>query len=68
MKRIKGGREMAGKVVVITGANSGLGLETAKYFVRTGYVVVMAVRDVNKGEFAKKELQRFYPEGNIEVR
>jgi NAD(P)-dependent dehydrogenase (short-subunit alcohol dehydrogenase family) len=58
---------MADKVVVITGANSGLGLETAKYFVSTGYIVVMAVRNVNKGEAAKKELLQLFPKGNIEV-
>jgi NAD(P)-dependent dehydrogenase (short-subunit alcohol dehydrogenase family) len=55
------------KVVVITGANSGLGLETAKYFVSKGNRVVMAVRNVNKGETSKRELLRLYPEAKIEV-
>lgn len=58
---------MSNKVVVITGANSGLGLETTKYFVNTGYRVVMAVRNVTKGETAKKELLHLYPEGKIDV-
>lgn len=58
---------MSNEVVVITGANSGLGLETAKYFVQKGYEVVMAVRDANKGETAKKELLRLFPEGKINV-
>lgn len=58
---------MSNKNVVITGANSGLGLETAKHFVSVGYRVVMAVRNVNKGEAAKKDLLRLFPEGIIEV-
>ncbi|WP_442600058.1 oxidoreductase [Neobacillus sp. D3-1R] len=59
---------MSNKVVVITGANSGLGLETAKYFVKTGYEVVMTVRDVKKGETAKKNLLQLFSEGKIHVR
>jgi NAD(P)-dependent dehydrogenase (short-subunit alcohol dehydrogenase family) len=57
---------MTNKIVVITGANSGLGLETAKYFVGSGYRVVMAVRNVNKGETAKKELLQLFPDGKID--
>lgn len=58
---------MSNKIVIITGANSGLGLETAKYFVRTGDTVIMAVRTVSKGEQAKEELLKEYPEGQIAV-
>jgi NAD(P)-dependent dehydrogenase (short-subunit alcohol dehydrogenase family) len=58
---------MSNKTVVITGANSGLGLETAKYFVSIGYRVVMAVRNVNKGEAAKKGLLQLFPKGMINV-
>jgi NAD(P)-dependent dehydrogenase (short-subunit alcohol dehydrogenase family) len=59
--------EMSNKVVVITGANSGLGLETAKHFVSIGNEIVMAVRDVNKGEIAKEEILGQYPNGKIVV-
>ncbi|AGK54053.1 oxidoreductase [Bacillus sp. 1NLA3E] len=59
--------DISSKIVVITGANSGLGLETAKYFVSTGNLVVMAVRDVNKGEISKKELLGLFPDGKIDV-
>lgn len=39
------------KLVVITGASSGLGLACAKVLAKTGrYFVVMAVRDVEKGK------------------
>jgi NAD(P)-dependent dehydrogenase (short-subunit alcohol dehydrogenase family) len=58
---------MSNKVVVITGANSGLGLETAKYFVGEGNTVVMAVRNVTKGETAKAEILRLFPEGKVDL-
>ena len=38
--------------MVITGANSGLGLETAKQLAGAGATVVLAVRDKAKGDAA----------------
>lgn len=58
---------MPRKTVVITGATSGLGLETAKYFVSIGYTVIMAVRNVTKGEEVKSRLMQEYPEGTLDV-
>lgn len=55
------------KIVVITGANSGLGFETTKYFVSIGNTVVMAVRDVKKGEAAKTEVLQLFPQAKIDV-
>ncbi|WP_372869333.1 oxidoreductase [Planomicrobium okeanokoites] len=43
---------MTGKTAIITGANSGLGLETAKIFAGRGARVVLAVRDIEKGNTA----------------
>jgi NAD(P)-dependent dehydrogenase (short-subunit alcohol dehydrogenase family) len=40
--------DMEGKVVVITGSNSGIGLEAAKVFVELNATVVMANRDSQK--------------------
>ncbi|KAL8790295.1 MAG: hypothetical protein Q9213_000647 [Squamulea squamosa] len=46
-----------GKTVVITGASSGLGLETARQILRLGATtVVLAVRDTAKGEARKASL------------
>lgn len=55
------------KTVVITGANSGLGLETCKYFVSEGYRVVMAIRNMEKGKKAKEELLAIYPKAEIDL-
>lgn len=55
--------DLTGRTAVITGANSGLGLETAKVLARRGARVVLAVRDTGKGENAAREI-----EGETEVR
>ncbi len=49
--------------MVVTGANSGLGLVTSRELARVGARVVMAVRDVAKGEKAARTAP-----GNVEVR
>ena len=45
-----------GKVVVITGASSGLGLETAKQLASEGGEIVMVVRDQTRGERARAQI------------
>ncbi len=57
--------DQGGRTVVITGANSGLGLETARAFVRAGAHVVLAVRDESRGAAAADTLTG---EGSSEVR
>ena len=47
--------QQTGRTFVITGANSGIGRETARDLVARGAHVVMAVRDVAKGEQAKAD-------------
>jgi NAD(P)-dependent dehydrogenase (short-subunit alcohol dehydrogenase family) len=41
-----------GRTVIVTGANSGIGLPTAQAFAVAGARVVLAVRDIAKGEVA----------------
>ena len=53
----------AGRTVIITGANSGLGAVTARELARQGATIGMAVRDTRKGEKAALQIA-----GQVEVR
>src|SRR4029077_19301517 len=46
-----------GKVAFITGANRGLGLETARELGKQGIIVVLGSRDPKKGEAAAAKLR-----------
>ncbi len=59
--------DLSGKVMVVTGGNSGLGFESVKAFAGKGAEVVLASRTVEKGETAKAKILKDYPEGKIEV-
>jgi NAD(P)-dependent dehydrogenase (short-subunit alcohol dehydrogenase family) len=48
--------EQTGRTFVVTGANSGIGLETARALVERGAHVVLAVRDTARGEEAASQL------------
>ncbi|KAH6985225.1 hypothetical protein EDB80DRAFT_756735 [Ilyonectria destructans] len=48
--------KLADKVVFITGANQGIGLETARAIHATGATVFLGVRDLKKGQEAKLQL------------
>ncbi len=47
---------MAGKTVLITGGNAGLGLETAVALAGMGAAVTITARDATRGEGARKEI------------
>jgi len=56
-----------GRVAVITGANSGLGLETARALAAKGARVVAACRNVEKGRAAVQEIRDELPAASIDV-
>ncbi|MFB6189630.1 MAG: oxidoreductase [Halapricum sp.] len=57
-----------GQTVIVTGANSGLGLEATRVFARKGATVVMACRSTDRGTEAKRELESDDPDGELHVR
>jgi NAD(P)-dependent dehydrogenase (short-subunit alcohol dehydrogenase family) len=61
--------EMEGKVVVLTGANTGIGKQTTLELAKRGARVVMACRDAARGEAARAEiLATTDGRGELEVR
>jgi NAD(P)-dependent dehydrogenase (short-subunit alcohol dehydrogenase family) len=60
--------DQSGRVAVVTGANSGLGLVTARELARHGALVVMGCRSVTKGEDAAVEIRRVAPGAQLDVR
>jgi len=59
--------DMKSKRVIITGANSGLGKESAFALAKLGAEIVLAVRDINKGQSVKNQILNQNPSAVIEV-
>ena len=57
-----------GKLVVVTGANSGTGKEAARRLAEAGADVILAVRTVAKGEQARAEILARHPAARLRVR
>lgn len=60
--------DQSGKTVLVTGANSGLGFETAKALAAKGARVIMTVRDEAKGLAAIDMIEVDVPEANLDLR
>jgi len=58
---------MEGKTVVVTGANSGIGFETAKHLAMLGARVIIACRSETRGKAAILRMQADYMETKMEL-
>src|SRR3954469_17434154 len=57
-----------GKLVIVTGANSGLGFHAALELGRVGAEVILACRDPRRGEDALGRMRADVPDGRFELR
>ncbi len=59
--------DLTGKVAVVTGANSGLGLESSRALAGAGAHVVMAARNQDKAKVAYEDILETHPAASLEI-
>jgi NAD(P)-dependent dehydrogenase (short-subunit alcohol dehydrogenase family) len=57
--------DQTGRTAIVTGANTGLGYETAATLAARGAQVVLAVRNLDKGKAAADRIAGHYPGANL---
>ncbi|MDT8401463.1 MAG: oxidoreductase [Bacteroidales bacterium] len=59
--------DLTGKIILVTGGNSGLGFESVKAFAAKGAEVILASRSMSRGEEARAKIIEAFPDSNINV-
>jgi NAD(P)-dependent dehydrogenase (short-subunit alcohol dehydrogenase family) len=59
--------DQSGRVALVTGANSGLGRQTARALAGAGATVMMACRDKARGQWAVKTVREEHPTAQVEL-
>lgn len=60
-------KDLKGKVMIVTGGNTGLGYEAAKVFASKNANVILACRSTEKAEKAKNEILKEHPKAHIDI-
>ncbi len=58
-------KDLTSKVIIVTGANSGLGYEATKIFASKNATVIMACRSLEKANEAKEAIIEVYEKANL---
>jgi NAD(P)-dependent dehydrogenase (short-subunit alcohol dehydrogenase family) len=59
--------DLTGKVMIVTGANSGIGYETAREFARKGAQTILACRSMDRAQAALDQIQAEIPDAPAEI-
>ena len=59
--------DQTGRIAIVTGANTGLGFDTARALAEHGAHVVLAVRDITKGNAAAGRIAKAAPKASVKV-
>jgi NAD(P)-dependent dehydrogenase (short-subunit alcohol dehydrogenase family) len=59
---------LAGRTVIVTGGNSGLGFQTSRELARHGAHVILTARDADKGAEAVEAIRTEQPDASVETR
>jgi len=59
--------DLTGKVIIVTGSNSGIGFEVAKEFTRRGAHTILACRSMNRAQAAQDLITASLPDAHAEI-
>lgn len=59
--------DLTGKVILVTGANSGIGFEASKEFARKGAKIILASRNISKAKTALQQINEITCNNEIEI-
>jgi NAD(P)-dependent dehydrogenase (short-subunit alcohol dehydrogenase family) len=60
--------DQSGRIALVTGANGGLGYETARALASKGATVIMAARNMEKAAAAESAIETTHPDANLDLR
>jgi NAD(P)-dependent dehydrogenase (short-subunit alcohol dehydrogenase family) len=58
--------DLSGKIIVITGGNSGIGFQAASEFARKGAQLVLACRNMEKAQAAAAQIEQGHPQAAVQ--